>query len=414
METRTPLIEFRNVSKRFGRLVVLDQINLKIYDGEVTVIIGLSGTGKSVLLKHIVGLLEPDAGEILYNGKALNAMSSAEKKAYLNDVSYMFQSNALFDSMTVAENVGLPLRYEMGLGKKAALDRVMEYLKQTDLVGFEDAYPSQLSGGMQKRVALARALATGPKVVLFDEPTTGQDPVRKNAILNMVAQYQRRIGFTAVLISHDIPDVFFISDRILVLYERKIAFEGSPQEFSEVDLPFKTELLQSLKEFEENVNGIYAMQQFKLRYQVELQPPAGVYSYILAVLALADFNNMCNSLGDEACRKLLLRFEALLEHYFGAKIPGSFFARLKLNEFTVMLPNVDEASARHIFTEFTNDLLADAEFGEVLQACRGQNQNAANCAVDVTAGFASGDADTYIEEVFAGALKNQIILATLQ
>lgn len=414
METRTPLIEFRNVSKRFGRLVVLDQINLKIYDGEVTVIIGLSGTGKSVLLKHIVGLLEPDSGEILYNGKALNVMNSAEKKAYLNDVSYMFQSNALFDSMTVAENVGLPLRYDMGLSKKETHDRVMDFLRQTDLAGFEDAYPSQLSGGMQKRVALARALATGPKVVLFDEPTTGQDPVRKNAILNMVAQYQRRIGFTAVLISHDIPDVFFISDRILVLYDRKIAFEGSPQEFSEIDLPFKTELLQSLKEFEENVNGIYAMQQFKLRYQAELMPPAGAYGYVLAVLALADFNNICNNLGDAACRRLLLRFEDLLEHYFGAKIPGSFFARLKLNEFTVMLSNVDEASARHIFSEFTNDLLADVELGEILQACRARSQNPDICAVDVTAGFASGDADAYIEEVFADALKNQIILATLK
>lgn len=268
---KTPLIEFRNVSKRFDRLVVLDQVNLKLYEGEISVIIGLSGTGKSVLLKHIVGLLEPDAGEIFYNGKSIHAMSAADKKAYLNDISYMFQNNALFDSMTVAENVGLPLRYDMGLNKKDAFERVIHYLAQTDLTGFEDAYPSQLSGGMQKRVALTRALATGPKVVLFDEPTTGQDPVRKNAILNMVAQYQRKFGFTAVLISHEIPDVFFISDRILVLYEHKIAFEGSPEEFNTAKLPFKDELLQSLLEFEQNINAGYSMKQFKLKYQAELK-----------------------------------------------------------------------------------------------------------------------------------------------
>lgn len=412
METRTPLIEFRNVTKRFGRLLVLDAINLKIYDGEVTVIIGLSGTGKSVLLKHIVGLLEPDSGEILYNGKALKSMNAAEKKAYLNDVSYMFQNNALFDSMTVAENIGLPLRYDMGLSKKETQDRVAHYLKQTDLTGFEDAYPAQLSGGMQKRVALARALATGPKVVLFDEPTTGQDPVRKNAILNMVAQYQRRIGFTAVLISHDIPDVFFISDRILVLYERKIAFEGSPEEFNAARLPFKDELLQSLKEFEENVNGLYSMQQFRLRYQAELETPSGEYHYVLAVLTLADFNNICNNLGEDVCRAMLGRFEVLLEKYFGAKIPGSFFARLKLNEFTIMLPNMDEASARQILSEFANEIGKDAAVVNVFKAGASEKPHAVKA--DIIAGLAVGDAGVYIEDVFAGALKNQMILATLE
>ena len=267
---KTPLIEFKNVTKRFGRLLVLDSINLKIYDGEVSVIIGFSGTGKSVLLKHIVGLLEPDAGEILYNGKSIQHMNSAEKKAYLHNISYMFQNNALFDSMTVAENVGLPLRYEKGLSKKETAQQVRHYLTQTDLADFGGAYPSQLSGGMQKRVALARALATDPSVVLFDEPTTGQDPVRKNSILNMVAQYQKRFGFTAVLISHDIPDVFYICDRILVLYDHKIAFQGSPQEFDEASLAFKDELLESLKEFETNLNGPYATEQFNLKYKTEL------------------------------------------------------------------------------------------------------------------------------------------------
>lgn len=412
MQARTPLIEFKNVTKRFGSLLVLDNVNLKIYDGEVSVIIGLSGTGKSVLLKHIVGLLEPDAGEILYNGKSIQKMSAAEKKAYLNDVSYMFQSNALFDSMTVAENVGLPLRYDMGLSKKDAHKRVMECLQQTDLVGFEGLYPSQLSGGMQKRVALARALATGPKVVLFDEPTTGQDPVRKNAILSMVAQYQQRFGFTAVLISHDIPDVFFISDRILVLYDRKIAFEGSPQELSKASLPFKNELLQSLKEFETNINSLYAMQQFKLRYQGELSPPADNYAYVLAVLSLADFMNICNCLGKEACQQILQHFENLLEQYFGARIPGSFFARLKLNEFTIMLPNMDVASAQHILAEFADEFLAKTKLEDFTQKPGVGGKSA--LTIDMMAGTATGDANVYIEKVFAEAQKNKMILATLK
>lgn len=410
METRTPLIEFRNVTKRFGRLLVLDAINLKIYDGEVTVIIGLSGTGKSVLLKHIVGLLEPDAGEIFYNGKPLKNMNAAEKKAYLNDVSYMFQQNALFDSMTVAENLCLPLRYDMRLSRKDARERALDYLRQTDLLGFEDAYPAQLSGGMQKRVALARALATGSKVVLFDEPTTGQDPVRKNAILNMVAQYQRRLGFTAVLISHDIPDVFFISDRILVLYKHKITFEGSPEEFNEAKLPFREELLQSLKEFETSVNSLYSMHQFRLRYQAELRPPEDDYRYVLAVLSLADFNNICNNLGEDVGRALLAAVETLLGRYFGIKIPDSFFARLKLNEFAIMLPNMDEAGTRQILSEFAHEIANHETVVNVLQAGA---RPRTGVKADIVAGFAVGNAKTYIEDVFAGALKNQMILATL-
>ena len=171
------LIEFRNVTKRFGDRTILNGVNLKIYDGEVTTIIGKSGTGKSVLLKHIIGLLRPDAGSILFRGKPIDKMAKAEWNEYLGQISYMFQNNALFDSMTVFENVAMPVRQTTKLSKKEIGEKVMARIKQTELTEVSDKYPSELSGGMQKRVALARALVTDPSIVLFDEPTTGQDPV---------------------------------------------------------------------------------------------------------------------------------------------------------------------------------------------------------------------------------------------
>lgn len=194
---KTPLIEFKDVTKRFGSKTVLDRVNLQIYEGEVTTIIGLSGSGKSVMLKHIIGLLKPDEGAIYFRGRPLAVMNKKELAKSFASISYMFQGNALFDSMTVYDNIALPLRETTDL-KKMAIDRkVMARVKQTELTEAIHKYPSELSGGMQKRAALARALITDPQIVLFDEPTTGQDPVRKNAILSMIAQYQKKLNFTA-------------------------------------------------------------------------------------------------------------------------------------------------------------------------------------------------------------------------
>lgn len=188
---RTPLIEFRDVTKRFGTKTILDRINLQIYENQITTIIGKSGTGKSVLLKHIIGLLQPDEGVILFNGTPVNDMKRGEWDRYRSHISYLFQDNALFDSMTVFENVALPLKETTNLGKREIAQRVMTRVEQTELTEVADKYPSELSGGMQKRVALARALVTDPQIVLFDEPTTGQDPIRKNVILSMIAHYRR-------------------------------------------------------------------------------------------------------------------------------------------------------------------------------------------------------------------------------
>lgn len=225
-----PLIQFSQVFKRFGDNAVLKGVDLSIYRGQVTTIIGKSGIGKSVLLKHIIGLLEPDSGEIFLEGQALSAMTPRQRKVAKLKFSYMFQGTALFDSMTVYENVSLPLVEKSRMPFKKIEDRVRERLAQLDLVGIEEKYPSQLSGGMKKRVAMARALVTNPEIVLFDEPTTGLDPIRKNAAHSMIAEYQDAFGFTGVMVSHEIPDVFYISQRIAMLDQGRIIFQGSPEE----------------------------------------------------------------------------------------------------------------------------------------------------------------------------------------
>jgi len=262
----TSLIEFRDVSKSFDGNTVLDGVNLKIYEKEITTIIGKSGTGKSVLLKHIIGLLSPDEGCISFRGKPVNEMSKKQWDECRMQISYMFQNNALFDSMTIFENIAFPLRQTTNLKKMEIEKRVMSRLEQMELADVVDKYPTELSGGMQKRVALARALVTDPAIVLFDEPTTGQDPIRKNAILSMIAHYRKLFGFTAVLVSHEIPDVFFVSDRILLLWEGKIAFHGTYEELSRVKHPIIDEFLESIESLRNELTGPFSKEIFKYRY----------------------------------------------------------------------------------------------------------------------------------------------------
>ena len=223
------LIEFRNVRKAFDGQKVLNGVDLDIEKGVVTTIIGRSGIGKSVLLKHVVGLLEPDSGEILYCGENMLEMSRLARKALKGKISYMFQQMALFDSLTVFENIALPLEERSRLSRREIYSRVMNEVKLLEIGKAVDRYPSQLSGGMRKRVALARALITEPEIVLFDEPTTGLDPIRKNTVHDMIAHYQREFGFTAVVVSHEIPDVFAISHRVAMLENGLIKFVGTPE-----------------------------------------------------------------------------------------------------------------------------------------------------------------------------------------
>ncbi len=222
-------LKINGLKKHFGDKRVLDGIDLRVARSAVTTIIGKSGTGKSVLLKCIAGLLAPDTGEIELDGHKI-VSGSQSKKSKTVRFSYMFQNNALFDSMTAAENVALPLLESSNQSKSEIQTRVMEILEQLELADSAQRYPGELSGGMKKRVALARALITNPQIVLFDEPTTGLDPERKFGVFEMIADYRERFDFTALLVSHDIPEVFEISDYVAWLDQGTIKFFGKSSE----------------------------------------------------------------------------------------------------------------------------------------------------------------------------------------
>jgi phospholipid/cholesterol/gamma-HCH transport system ATP-binding protein len=221
-------LKIRNLKKYFGSNKVLDGVDLDVARGSVTTIIGKSGIGKSVLLKCIADLLAPDCGLIELEGQAIARSRLGNSGGPGVSFSYMFQNNALFDSLTTAENVALPLVEGSGLKRVEIQQRVAAMLQQLELDASAQRYPGELSGGMKKRVALARALITQPQVVLFDEPTTGLDPERKFSVFEMIADYRARFGFTALLVSHDIPEVFEISDHVAWLDAGKIRFWGSP------------------------------------------------------------------------------------------------------------------------------------------------------------------------------------------
>jgi len=232
-----PMIEIRGLKKAFQGQPVLRGVDMVVPEGAVTAVIGKSGEGKSVLLKLIIGLLAPDAGEILFQGTPLSALGRAECRAFRRHCSYMFQNMALFDSMTVFDNIALPLRETERLAESAVGKKVREMAERLELSGILAKFPSQISGGMQKRVALARALVTRPRLVLFDEPTTGLDPIRKASVLALIDQSRRQFEFTAVLVSHDIPDVFAVAGHVAMLDTGRIVWQGSPQAITACEDP---------------------------------------------------------------------------------------------------------------------------------------------------------------------------------
>ncbi len=224
------MIKLVNLHKSFRTQKVLDGLDLEIEAGKTTVIIGRSGGGKSVLLKHIIGLIRPDSGEVLIDGTDITRLGDRGLNEIRKKFGMLFQEAALFDSMTVGENVAFPLREHTRMKEKEIRETVADRLHAVGLTGVEEKMPSELSGGMRKRVGLARAVAMHPQIVLFDEPTTGLDPVMTEAINRLIIDTQKKFNFTCVVISHDIQSIFEIGDRIAMLYEGKIIEYGTPEE----------------------------------------------------------------------------------------------------------------------------------------------------------------------------------------
>ena len=392
----SPIIEFKNVTKRFGRRTILDKVNLQIHEGHITTIIGKSGEGKSVLLKHIIGLLKPDEGSVLYRGKPLEKMKRREWNAYLRQVSYMFQNNALFDSKTVFENVAMPLRKYNRLGKKQIRAKVMSRIEQTELTDVAHKYPSELSGGMQKRTALARALVTDPKIVLFDELTTGQDPIRRNTILGMIAEYQKKFDFTAVLISHDIPDVFFISNQILALYKKKIVFQGTPEAFEEFDHPFYDEIVTSIENLQQELTGLHSRRQFKVRYQTDLARRNGHEHFAVLIFTLEDLERIIDNLGHKAAQSGIRMMGNYINKHFGAV--GGFSARRSINQFGTVLPFSNQEEAERILADFIRDFQKNGLIS-IEDAAREVNPSVSCFEFSISAGLAKGHPDVALDAI---------------
>jgi phospholipid/cholesterol/gamma-HCH transport system ATP-binding protein len=224
------VIEVKDLVKRFGDRTILDGINLKIPKGEIFVIMGGSGCGKSTLLRHMIGTLKPDSGRVSVLGTDITDLEGSELDEVRKKIGMSFQSSALFDSMTVGENVDLPLREHTKLDRNVIDIMVKMKLELVGLRGFEDLLPSELSGGMRKRVGLARAIAMDPQIVFYDEPTAGLDPIVAAVIGKLILDLSKKLSMTSVVVTHDMKSVMSIADRIAMLYEGKVLEVGTPDE----------------------------------------------------------------------------------------------------------------------------------------------------------------------------------------
>jgi phospholipid/cholesterol/gamma-HCH transport system ATP-binding protein len=240
-------IELSGVRKAFGDQVILDGISLTVRDGETLAVIGYSGSGKSVMLKTIVRLLEADAGTVLVDGQDVAGLPRRDLFALRQRIGYVFQFAALFDSMTVFDNVAMGLR-RAGMAEPAVAQRVQESLRFVEMEGFDDRLPAQLSGGQRKRTGLARAIATRPKYVLYDEPTTGLDPVTTSVIDGLIQKMARELDVTSLVVTHDMKSAYRVADRIAMLYRGDIRFVGTPADIQNVADPVVRGFIEGIPE----------------------------------------------------------------------------------------------------------------------------------------------------------------------
>lgn len=230
-ESPRPIIRLIDVHKSFGTLDVLRGVSLDFYPGETTVVLGPSGEGKSVMLKHIAGLLQPDRGEVWFENTRIDTLSEQKLGPIRGQIGFLFQQSALFDSMTVGENIAFPLRQLTKLHRDKINQRVYEVLNMVGLANTIEKLPAELSGGQRKRVALARAIVMNPKVVLYDEPTTGLDPIRSDVINELILKLQRETHVTGIVVTHDLASAFRIADRLIMLQHGNVLLDDTPERF---------------------------------------------------------------------------------------------------------------------------------------------------------------------------------------
>ena len=248
------MIEIENLHKSFNSREVLKGVNLRVDKGEIMAVIGGSGAGKSVLLKHIAALMMPDRGTILVDGIPISGLRGTMLECYRARLGFLFQGGALFDSMTVFENVSFPLREKTRLKEKDIRDRVHEMLGHVGMHNEGDKYPAELSGGMKKRAALARSLITSPEIMLFDEPTTGLDPIIVNSVFQYITSTHKHLGFTGLIVTHEIPKIFNIVQRVALLIDGVIIAAGTPDEIQTSDNPVLRHFLSGGSEGDDNTN----------------------------------------------------------------------------------------------------------------------------------------------------------------
>lgn len=224
------MIRVENIHKSFNGFEVLKGVSFEVEKGEILALIGGSGNGKSVILKHIVGLLKPDRGQVFVDGQEISQLKGNSLEAIRGRIGFLFQNGALFTSFTVYDNVAFPLREKTKKSEREIRERVLRQLDQVGLAGAEQKYPAELSGGMIKRTAFARALVTDPEIMLFDEPTTGLDPIIARTILDLIKSLHEQLGFTAIIVSHELSRVFQIAHRVAMLHEGRIWTIGTPEE----------------------------------------------------------------------------------------------------------------------------------------------------------------------------------------
>jgi phospholipid/cholesterol/gamma-HCH transport system ATP-binding protein len=399
-----PLIEFQNVNKSFDHSPVLDGVNLRIFEGEVTSLIGKSGVGKSVALKHIIGLMIPDQGDILFYGKRLREMKRKEKKALKEQISFMFQNNALFDSLTVFQNVALPLTERRDWDKEDIDEQVNSKIEALELGEFSHKYPSQLSGGMQKRTALARALVTDPKIVLFDEPTTGLDPIRKDSVLSMIARYQHQFGFSALLVSHDIPDIFYISNRIAIIDQGKIIFEGPPLELEQCQHQTVLDFFNSLESLKNQSIGLLTRRNLEQRYLQKIEDFQGEHTLSLLLLVVDDLERIKERTGHLTAEYIVGRVTAIARKQFDKE---SFAGRYSQDRVVIFIQDIQGDELESRFEQFTEKIKNESLLPDALAANRCVN-------ISIHAGMCTGPCGKNIHFLVDKAERDRRILLNIQ